>query len=95
MVAGIVISCRGTARSARVRIAKLWNSQRNFVEFRRAAKAAWHSHNNSHSDSPVAARHLIDRGYIAFAILRNMGEEIFSDPRALQRSRSGTHQVAK
>ena len=77
---GIVISCRGAAkRRSCTHSPKLWNSQRNFVEFRRAAKAAWHPHNNRHSDSPLAARHLIERGSSAIAILRNTAREIFSE----------------
>ena len=49
------------------------------------SEAAWHSHNIRHSDSPVAAGHLIERGSIAIAILRNTAKEIFSqiDRRAL------------
>src|SRR6202022_1120362 len=46
--------------------------------FRRAAKEAWHSHNNRHSDSPVAAGHLIEIGSIGIAIFRNTAKEIFS-----------------
>jgi hypothetical protein len=55
------------------------------AEFRRAAKAAWHSTINRHSDSPVAAGRLIERGSIAIEILNNTAKEIFSeiDRRAL------------
>ena len=63
MVSGIVITGKGTVRSARVRRAKAWEYQGHFVAFGGGSKGSLAFHNNRHSDSPVAARHRIERGF--------------------------------
>ena len=73
---GIVISCRGTARSARVRIAKAFLEIASGIS--EGSKGSLAFHNNRHSDGTVAAGRLIERGSIAIAILRNTAKEILS-----------------
>ena len=73
--AGMAISCRGTARSARVRIATALEIASGISE---GSKGSLAFHNNRHSDSPVAAGHLIERGSIAIALLRNTAKELLS-----------------
>jgi hypothetical protein len=92
----IVISCRGTARSARVRIAKSFGIASGIAShFEGQQRQPGIPTIIRHSDSPVAAGHLIERGSIAIAILTNTAKEIFSeiDRRAVSTA-DGTHQVA-
>ena len=64
--AGIVISCeRGDKKRSRT------HSQGSGRKT--GLSSAFRTHNNSGSNGPVAVRHLVDRGSIAFAILEKSG----------------------
>jgi hypothetical protein len=79
MVAGIVITGRGTARSNRVRRAKSFGIAGGISSrFGGAAKAAWHSTIMGNPTAPVAAAHLIERE-IRDRVPQQYGKESFSE----------------
>ena len=79
---GIVISCRGAAKRRSCTHSPSFGIASGISE---GSKGSLAFHNNRHSDSPVAAGRLIERGSIAIEILNNTAKEIFSeiDRRAL------------